>query len=215
MLQQKVMNALRHSVFYGIIQNYWRRKDYLKKDYLKWILLGKPIPPPHLVKQMVVKTYAAKYRLNVMVETGTYLGEMVDAVKYSFNKIYSIELSSDLHKKAKKKFSRYKYIEILNGDSSVILPEILKQIYDPCLFWLDAHYSGGITEKGDIETPILEELKQIFLHPVKNHVILIDDARCFTGQNDYPSIEELNKFILDQNPYYLFNVVDDVIRVCK
>jgi len=209
------MSTLRYTVLNGIIQNYWCRKDYLKKDYLKWILLGKPIPPPHLVKQMLVKTYATKYRLNVMVETGTYLGEMVNAVKYSFNKIYSIELSSDLHKRAKKKFCRYKHIEILNGDSSVILAEILKQIHDPCLFWLDAHYSGGITEKGDIETPILEELKQIFLHPVKDHVILIDDARCFTGQNDYPSIEELNKFIFDQNPYYLFNVVDDVIRACK
>lgn len=215
MLQQKIMNALRNNILYGIIQNYWHKKDYLKRDYLKWILSSKPIPPPRTVKQMIVKAYAAKYRLKVLVETGTYLGEMVNAVKYSFKKIYSIELSSDLHKRAEKKFSKYKHIEILKGDSSVLLPEILNQIYDPCLFWLDAHYSGGITEKGDIETPILEELKQIFLHSVKNHVILIDDARCFTGQNDYPSIEELNKFIFDQNPYYLFNVVDDVIRVCK
>jgi hypothetical protein len=101
------------------------------------------------------------------------------------------------------------------GNSSKVLPKIIKEIEEPCLFWLDAHYSEGITVKGDKETPIMEELNHIFSHSIKDHVILIDDARCFTGINDYPSIEELKHFVLNKFPKHRFNVKDDIIRIYK
>jgi len=85
----------------------------------------------------------------------------------------------------------------------------------PCLFWLDGHYSGGNTAKGEKETPIMEELRQICAHPVKNHLILIDDAREFTGQNDYPTIESLRTFVGARLPGYGFDVKDDIIRIYK
>jgi len=188
---------------------------FYKRKYRKWTLLGKPMPTPHSVKQMAVKAYAAQFGIDIFVETGTYLGEMVNAVKYSFKKIYSIELSSELHERAEKKFSRHKHIVLLKGDSSTVLPAILNNIHESCLFWLDAHYSDGITAKGKKETPILEELKHIFDHSVNNHVILIDDARCFNGQNDYPSIEEVKELITNQYPDYVTNIMDDIIRVYK
>ena len=129
--------------------------------------------------------------------------------------MYSIELSPELYERAEKKFSGHKHIALLKGDSSIILPEILNHIYESCLFWLDAHYSEGITARGKKETPILEELKHIFHHSVKNHVILIDDARCFNGKNDYPSIKEVKELIANQYPDYVINIKDDIIRVHK
>lgn len=203
----KVINK---NFLYRIIMDY-----FYKRKYRKWTLSGKPMPTPHSVKQMTVKAYAAQFGIDIFVETGTYLGEMVNAVKYSFKKIYSIELSSELHERAKKKFSRHKHIVLLKGDSSTVLPPILNHIHESCLFWLDAHYSEGITAKGKKETPILEELKHIFHHSVNNHVILIDDARCFNGQNDYPSIEEIKELITTQYPDYVTNIIDDIIRVHK
>jgi hypothetical protein len=193
---------------------YRRLKNFLyEREYRKWELSGKPVPTPHMVKQITVKSYADKYSIGVMVETGTYLGEMVNAVKYDFQLIYSIELSDELCENAMKKFSRHKHISIVNGDSAEILPEILMHIDQPCLFWLDGHYSAGITAKGEKETPIMEELKHIFNHSIKNHIILIDDARLFTGEHDYPTLASLEKFILNCNPKASFDVQDDVIRI--
>ena len=57
----------------------------------------------------------------------------------------------------------------------------------------------------------MEELKQICAHPVKDHVILIDDAREFTGQNDYPTIESLRTFIGARLPDHEFDVKDDIV----
>ena len=210
MFKQSIKDLMQRNSFCRRIEDYW-----YKKKYQKWALLGKPIPPPHFVKQMIVKAYANMYGTDIFVETGTYLGEMVDAVKYNFNKIYSIELSPELYDKAENKFSKYKQISIFEGDSSKILPEILNEIEDPCLFWFDAHYSAGITARGEKETPVMEELKHIFKHPIEKHVILIDDARCFIGQNDYPALKELKELVLNRYPRSIFEVEDDIIRVHK
>ena len=192
----------------NIIQNYRQ-----KKEYRKWSLSGKPIPVPHSVKQMAVKEYADKYKINVFIETGTYLGDMVVAIKDVFREIYTIELSAELYERAKNRFSKYCHIKIYKGDSAKVLPEILGIIKEPCLFWFDAHYSEGITAKGEKETPIVEELKYIIRHPIEGNVILIDDARLFTGNNDYPGIEEIRELILSRCPEYVFDVKDDIIRI--
>jgi len=184
-----------------------------RKTYEDWEKEGIPIPPPPVVKQHTVKSYAEKYSLRILVETGTYLGEMVRAMKDAFDEIYSIEIDETLAGRARKKFSRYDHITILHGDSGELLERLLEGIRSPCLFWLDSHYSGGLTGKGARETPVTEELNHILNHPVRNHVILIDDARCFTGENDYPRLEELRDRVLSMRPGWRFEVEHDIIRI--
>ena len=58
----------------------------------KWEREGRQIPPPHIVKQRVLREYAKKYGLRILVETGTSTGDMVEAMKTDFDRIYSIEL---------------------------------------------------------------------------------------------------------------------------
>jgi hypothetical protein len=94
------------------------------------------------------------------------------------------------------------------------LPKILSNIDSPCLFWLDAHYSGENTSKTDLQTPIIRELRSILNHPNKNHIILIDDAHEFTGKNDYPTIPEL-KEIMNQYEEKILIVKENVIRIHK
>jgi hypothetical protein len=166
-------------------------------------------------KQKIVKQYAKDFNLKILLETGTYLGSMVDASKDDFEKIFSIELDKNLFIKAKKKFRQHKNIQILNGDSSKVLKKILINVNKPCLFWLDAHYSKGITARGKKETPVLEELNYIFKHPVGNHVILIDDARLFKGKNDYPSLGKIRQLVADNLPHYKMEVKRDIIRIFK
>ncbi|KKK92981.1 hypothetical protein LCGC14_2697460, partial [marine sediment metagenome] len=85
----------------------------------------------------------------------------------------------------------------------------------PCLFWLDAHYSGGNDAEGELWCPILLELKHILNNSKFDHVILIDDARGFKGINDWPTLKELKKLISMKRPNYCFKVKNDIIRVYK
>ncbi|MDP3043285.1 MAG: hypothetical protein Q8N21_02695 [bacterium] len=165
------------------------------------------------IKQRVVKKYARKFKYSTFVETGTYKGDMVDAMKNIFSKIYSIELSPVLFAKAQERFAGASNINLRCGDSGIILKEIIQEIKIPALFWLDAHYSKGDTARGEKDTPILQELEIILSHPVKNHVILIDDALCFNGTNDYPKISEIKSFIEKRAPHYTVKVINDIFRI--
>jgi len=204
----KIKKIIKNSFFYDIIL-YFRNR----KKYSRWVEKKKPNPPPDIVKQNIVRKHARQYDINTFIETGTYLGDMIWAMRSMFLKIYSIELDELLFTKAKKRFSKFQHINILKGDSGVVLKEILDDIKVPCIFWLDGHYSGGITAKGELETPILKELKVIMSHHVKSHIILIDDARCFIGKNDYPALEELKKIVIYHFPDHLFKVKNDIIRI--
>ena len=183
------------------------------RDIRAWERLGKPVPPPHSIKIQTILSHARKFQCATLVETGTYVGNTVEAVRNDFSRIFSIELDNGLFEKAKTKFSRDQHVEILQGDSAQILPRILNGIHRPALFWLDAHYSGAGTAKGGIETPILTELSLLLAHAIKNHIVLIDDARLFNGLADYPSLRELTDMVSSGRPDLEVYVENDIIRI--
>lgn len=176
---------------------------YLKKKHAKqlksWIKNNKPTPPPHIVKQEVINSIQRKYGTNILIETGTYLGDMVYAQRNNFEQIYSIELSDHLAQKAKKRFKKNKNITILQGDSGIVLKELLPDINEGVIFWLDGHYSGGITALGEKECPIIEEIKCI-LDTQQEHVVLIDDAKDFHENENYPSENEIYTLVKGDFP---------------
>ncbi|NHI94753.1 MAG: hypothetical protein EAX96_19840 [Candidatus Lokiarchaeota archaeon] len=184
-----------------------------RKEIIEWKENGKPNTLPSHLKHQIILNYAKKFSLYTLIETGTYYGDTIHATKNHFKSIYSIEISKKLFNIASKKFSPYNFIHIIHGDSSEKLKYVLSKTYDRCLFWLDGHYSGGITEKGKKETPIIEELKQILNHPIKNHVILIDDARLFGKSKNYPTLPEIKKIFLDNNSAWKINMKNDIIRI--
>jgi len=159
-----------------------------------------------------IKKYARIFRISTFIETGTLYGAMIHVIKDDFEKIISIELDIKLANRARELFSKYGHITIIQGDSGIVLKDVLADIDSPCIFWLDAHYSADKTARGKKDTPIMEELECIFNHSVKNHVILIDDVIDFNGKNDYPKLKELKNFILKQRPGWNFIVKKDNIR---
>ena len=185
------------------------RRVRSRVDYLKWD--KRSLPPPHYAKQRVVLEYAKEYGCEALIETGTYLGFMVEAMQKHFKKIVSIELDPILCQNAVRKFRKCQHVSIHQGDSAKLLSQVLKSIsVSSCLFWLDGHYSGGSTAKAERETPILAELQAIFRY-TKCPVILIDDARLFTGDRDYPSLETVH--IIANKERFFFANRDDVIRL--
>lgn len=184
-----------------------------EKQQLKdWQAAGCPSPPPHIVKQLLIDEFRKKYTITTLVETGTYLGDMIEAQKKRFAKIFSIELSVELHKNAQKRFQNDKNVVIEQGDSGKVLPRVMAALNEPAIFWLDGHFSSGVTAKGDKDCPIFEELDAIFAAKKLNHVLLIDDARFFNGEGDYPTIEALSAYIKNKNSAYCIEVKHDVIR---
>lgn len=183
-----------------------------RKLYTEWQKNGCPVPPPHLVKQMTIREYQQKYKYSILVETGTYLGDMVEAQKRIFKTVISIELGVDLFENAAIRFKNDNNVKLFQGDSGKVLPRILKDIDEPAIFWFDGHYSAGITAKGDKECPIFEEIDAVLNSKRFNHILLIDDARCFNGKGDYPTTEKLTEYIRSKNEKYQVEVKNDIIR---
>ena len=100
---------------------------------------------------MPIKFDLSKYKKNIFIETGTYMGEGVDyALVQGFEKVYSIELDKERYLECKEKFKENSNVFIYEGDSSVVLKEILKSIDESCVIFLDAHYcadGSSISEK--------------------------------------------------------------------
>ena len=138
---------------------------------------------------------------------------MIFALRKRFKTIVSVELSKELCMKAQVRLGGFSNVSILQGDSSRILPVVLHSLAEPTLFWLDGHYSAGITALGEQETPVSAEVEAVLAHPVRGHVILIDDARNFDGTHDYPTLSSLRDCVLASNPGAKFSVSDDVIRI--
>lgn len=178
-----------------------------------WEQKGRPLPGPGHFKQTVLSSYRQKFGLTTLVETGTFAGDTPAALKTEFERIYSVELNPELVRRVRDRFQGEPHITILQGDSADRLPEILAAVHEPILFWLDSHYSGGVTALGDRITPILDELETILAHPVQGHVLLIDDARDFRHDKGHPSLDELQAFIAARRPELQFAMDDDIIRV--
>lgn len=183
-----------------------------RRIVLQWRLAGRPIPPPPPVKESIVKDYQRRFGPRVFVETGTFAGGMIDAVRDRFERIFSIELDPGWHARAVERFRACPHVTLLRGDSGVRLQEVLDSLRQPALFWLDAHYSGPVTARGAVDSPIVRELATIRAHPVAGHVVLIDDMRDFKGTDGYPTIDELVRWIRDADPGGVVEVHDDILR---
>lgn len=188
----------------------------IKKIYVlaKWKVRGCPVPPPDYYKIDEVTKYGKKYGCNILIETGTYHGGMINAQWQHFDYIASVELSIELYQKAKTRFINCENIHLYQGDSGEKVFNMIKDLpsKDGVLFWLDSHYSGGITARGDIDTPVIHELETIF-NMMEHCVILIDDARCFVGKNGYPRVESLLDYVSSKKESVQMSVRNDIIRI--
>ena len=112
---------------------------------------GSKLPPPEEYKRMIVKQYAKNYNCEKLIETGTYLGGMIEAQIAAFRNVASIELSKELYQRALTRFDGIESVHLYCGDSSILLGTMIdnEDAFVNTLFWLDGHYSGGETACGE------------------------------------------------------------------
>lgn len=197
----------------GFFRSLKRQHDQHRREqrYFEAISRGAYALPPQSIKLAVINNNIPIPRPSAFIETGTYHGETVEAVKHLYANVFSIEVDEALYRKACARFAADANVHIVQGDCASELPLILSELHEPAVFWLDGHYSGGETGKGVIEDPILISLNQIAAHPVKEHVIFIDDARTFDGREGRPDISDVFNHIKKINGRYVIRVQNDII----
>ncbi|HLW98310.1 MAG TPA: hypothetical protein VKR82_06670 [Candidatus Acidoferrales bacterium] len=200
-------NLLRRSPFYGELKTLGHYPDYWY-----WKLRGQPARSPHLLKQRTVLDYSRRFSLHILIETGTYYGEMVAAMRSHFDRIDSIEQNPELAQRAAKRFGRFPQIHIHQGDSQSVLPELLKSLNQPALFWLDAGYYGWAGLQG-VQQRLGVELEAILRHRLSGHVTLMDDARGLSGENGALTVAELTQRVANEFPGRRVEVAYDILRI--
>jgi hypothetical protein len=184
---------VRHSL--GLRQNSVKDLDDKSDVYRDWADRQFAAPSPHFVKQEVLLRNGL--RDAIWIETGTFMGDTTSVLSKVATMVYSIEPEPTLFSKAEQKFRNTRNVKIISGLSEEVLPKLLPTLSGDVCFWLDGHYSSGITFKGPQETPILDELDIIGRNVAKmgKVLVLVDDIRLFDPRNPefsaYPSIDFL------------------------
>ncbi len=148
------------------------------------------------MKGNLTKEVLGKYMNPVFFETGTYEGHSVKlALDLGFKEVYSIEKNEYYFHTCANKFHGIMSAHLFLGDSRYCLWDLISNIDNRITFWLDGHDVYSI--------PVLEELMEIKMHPIKGHTIMIDDRRVmgtdiWNGITEGMILEELYKI----NPYY-------------
>ena len=117
-----------------------------------------------------------------LVETGCLRGAGIRAaLDAGFNRVISIEIDKHWFNYCCDRFANDNNVILVHGDSATALWPAIQGIDEPITFWLDGHWSSAATTPtvGSQRSPLISELKAIARHAVKQHVLLIDDMRCW------------------------------------
>jgi hypothetical protein len=162
-------------------------------DYRSWEQRGYDAPSPPFVKRACIRRNGLQGA--TWIETGTYRGDTTRFLADFASRVYSIEPEPTLFANAARRFKDFANVEIINGLSENVFPDLLPTLRGDVCFWLDGHFSAGVTHKGPQDTPILDELKSIGenLSNIGRAVVLVDDVRCLNPDlpeySTYPSLD--------------------------
>lgn len=129
------------------------------------------------------------YNVQLFVETGTYHGKTALWAAEHFKTVITIEASPEIYAQVIATHSQVKNVKFLYGHSKEQLATLVPSMNEPCIFWLDSHWCGGVSYGESDECPLLEELL-IINKSDQDHFILIDDARLFLNPPPPPHSPE-------------------------
>ncbi|MGA9664987.1 MAG: hypothetical protein WBQ69_00865 [Gallionella sp.] len=168
-----------------------------KSEEHQWIRRQYAAPSPTHIKRAVLLRNGVSG--GTWVETGTFMGDTAALLALEAKEVYTIEPDKELFEKAMTRFKNNPKIHVIHGLSEQVLPSLLATLTGTVNFWLDGHYSGGITHQGPIDCPVREELSSIekTWPRYDKATILIDDIRCFDPSiPEYADYPDLN-FLVD------------------
>jgi hypothetical protein len=166
----------------------WRQ---LLRAGKRWRTEGWFSPVPYFIRRAQLLQIGRSIGANVAVETGTFRGDTTAFLARHFLEVHTIEVVDSLVRLANERFGSNPSITVWEGDSSEILSKLVPKLDQATLFYLDGHDSGGITGKGKKACPVHEELEIIYQSAKYMTTVVIDDARLFGTDPDYPTVSEI------------------------
>ena len=161
-----------------------------------------------------IKNEYKRYNFNIFVETGTHIGSTTFAVAPYFEQVYTAELSTQFYEHCKQQavIKNITNIKFYNSSSDKVIEALSKEIKVPAIFFLDSHWSKENTARGEVDVPLLNELKFIKQRNLPD-IIIIDDYRLFgtggDGEVDWTYItEESIKNVLGNNIFDILPLND-------
>ena len=127
-----------------------------------------------------VRVLASQEGYADFVETGTYLGGTARWAADVFSRVLTVEINPKFQQQAREICADRNNISFFVGRAEERLPEMLRSLQGPAVFWLDAHAGGGWYGDKD-DCPLLAELRLITARDVVDDFVIIDDARGFTA----------------------------------
>jgi hypothetical protein len=136
--------------------------------------------PRSLSKFRNIMSVARKTGARQFIETGTLLGRTTRWAARRFERVVTVELEPSLASEAKARLKDLSNVEVLQGDALLRLPEILARpdVRD-ALVYLDGHFSGGVTARGQVDEPACRELELLVRYQDKVLGVVVDDFRTF------------------------------------
>src|SRR5262249_8983387 len=121
---------------------------------------------------------------DVFVETGTFRGYTTEIAASHFKSVYTIELFRQTFEAKRARLKHYLNINLIFRDYAHALELHCPRIKVPAVFFLDAHFAGNNTARGDKEVPLHEELSHIAKRNLPD-LVIIDDTDNFGRQASY------------------------------
>lgn len=128
-----------------------------------------------------VLAIARDTRCNIFIESGTFQGTSWRRAIHSgiFEHCYSVEIVPKLFDNLLKQYPNQQKHKLFLGRSHVVFARDIFPLCtssDRIFFWLDAHFSAGITGGFESPCPLVDELQMICKScPTREIVIAIDD----------------------------------------
>ena len=188
----------------------WR---HLLRAGKRWRTEGYFAPVPFFIRRAQLLQVGKRIGAEVAVETGTYRGDTTVFLARHFRETHTVEVVPALAGLARERFRNQPTIIVWDGDSSDVLRSLLPQLRGAVLFYLDGHDSGGITGKGLKACPVREELEIIYASSENRVSVVIDDARLFGTDPDYPTIDEVREWMKTLRPTASVRVEHDAIVI--
>lgn len=160
----------------------------------------------------VVAKLRREFRINYFFETGTAKGDATELAAIMFDKVFTCDIDPEAIHVTSLRLADYDNVQIKYMPSPDFIRLVKRQLDQPIMWWLDAHWCGGPI-KPQKECPLLEELEAI--GSLNGHsVLLVDDIHYMTKPPPYPhnpaqwpTIKQVHAAIAAWNEDLTFSIV--------
>jgi len=171
---------------------------------------NRPFVPHSLTKLHNLKYCRDVTKAKTVIEIGTFKGITARRLSYIFDHVITVEIDTVLHEVSKKRCSKRKNITLILGDGKEVLADLAPSVNRAVLF-LDGHFSGGQTGRGEEVEPVLEEIDVISDYIENFCAVLVDDFRLFGVEEDWPAksvvLAKLEKVL--PSPMWMHYIMND------